>query len=375
MSVDKKITIGLTVFIGSANTSIWSNGAIQNFIFLYVLLNKIDFVKEVILINGGDSDVPSESLMLGDIPIRLARLCDVIDEIDVLIEGGSQLYGNEVAGFRARGGKVVNYQIGNSFIMDKETTLFGRAPARVFDGAVIDEVWTLPHHAHTCKSYWQIMHRTAVHVLPYIWSPMFVDKTIATIPDGVPFGYQAGRAQKKISIFEPNVNVVKTYHYPVLVCEMAYRKDPSRIKAVYVTNTDHIETSVIFQNFMCNTDIGKNGIATIEKRFPIAPFLAMHTDVVVAHQWENQLNNLYFDVLYGGYPLVHNSEMLGAGYYYPSFDANAGADVLLDVLAHHDEHLESYQAAAKACVARVSIDNVDNVRAYADALRRVCQMD
>lgn len=373
MDLEKGLTIGLTVFVGSANTSIWSNGAIQNFIFLYLLLNKIPFVKEVILVNGGDSDVMSNALMLDDLPIRLARLHEVEDQLDLLIEGGAQLDWHTVANFRAKGGRVVNYQIGNSFVMDMETTLFNRDSMRVFDGAKIDAVWTLPHHAPTCRSYWEVMHRCPVDVLPYIWSPMFVDKTITNVPQGGQFGYQPSEGKKRITIFEPNLNVVKSYHYPVLVCEAAYRRDPTRIKSVFVTNTEHIKTDATFQNFMCSTDIGQKGIATIENRFPIAHFLALHTDIVVAHQWENQLNNLYFDVLYGNYPLIHNSEMLKGGYYYPSFDASAGADVLLDVLEHHDQHLDAYRAASQQCVANVNIDHPDNIKAYSDALLRVCQ--
>ena len=373
MDLDQGLTIGLTVFVGSANTSIWSNGAIQNYIFLYLLLNKIPFIKEVILVNGGDGDEFSDALMVDDLSIRLARLHEVVDQLDILIEGGSQLDCHTTASFRAKGGRVINYQIGNSFIMDQETTLFNRDSMRVFDGAEVDEVWTLPHHEKTCRSYWEVMHRCPVHVLPYIWSPMFVDKTITNIPQGGQFSYQPSKGKKRITIFEPNLNVVKTYHYPVLVCEVAYRKDPTLIQSVFVTNTEHIKTDATFQNFMCNTDVGMKGIATIENRFPIAHFLALHTDIVVTHQWENQLNNLYFDVLYGNYPLIHNSEMLKGGYYYPSFDASKGADVLLDVLAHHDQHLDAYRAASQRCVANVNIDHPDNIKAYADALLRVCQ--
>ena len=373
--LDHGLTIGITIFVGSVATSIWSNGAIQNYLFLYLLLNKIAFVKEVILINGGDGEVVPDAWMVEDLPIRVARIHEVVDQLDILIEGGTHLEMPVTARFHADGGRVIYYNIGNSFIMDMEASLFNRDAMRVFDGAIVDEVWTLPHHEKTCRSYWEIMNRCPVHVLPYIWSPMFMEKTVTNIPDGGQFGYRPKEGKKRITIFEPNLNVVKSYHYPVLVCEAAYRLDPTLIQSVFVTNTEYIQKDVTFQNFMCNTDIGQKGIATIENRFPIAHFLALYTDVVVTHQWENQLNNLYFDVLYGNYPLIHNSEMLTGGYYYPSFDAAQGADVLLDVLAHHDQNLDKYREAAEQCVASVNIDHPDNVKAYADALLRVCRMN
>ncbi len=371
MDSHKRLTIGLTVFIGSANSSIWSNGAIQNFVFLYLLLNKISLVQEVIFINGGDSDELS-SLMLDGLQIRIARLHEVIDQLDVLIEGGAQLDWQTIQNFRAKGGKVVNYQVGNSFIMDQETVLFNRAATRVFDGSIFDEVWTIPQHEKTCRSYWQVMHRSPVYVLPHIWSPMFLDRTIASVPDGGHFGYTPHGGKKRITIFEPNLNVVKTYHYPLLVCEAAYRRDPSQIQAVYVTNTAHISTDATFQNFLVNTDLGLSGVASIEDRFPIAHFLALHTDIVVTHQWENELNYLYYDVLYGGYPLIHNSPALKCGYYFESFNAANGADVLLDVLAHHDQRIEAYQAEAQAWLKTVQVDYQPNIQAYENALKRVC---
>ena len=76
---------------------------------------------------------------------------------------------------------------------------------------------------------------------------------------------------------------------------------------------------------------------TIEPRFVSPQFLANHCDAVVTHHWENGLNYLYYEVLYGGYPLIHNSEFLkDYGYYYDDFDAESGADALLSARAEHD---------------------------------------
>ena len=57
---------------------------------------------------------------------------------------------------------------------------------------------------------------------------------------------------------------------------------------------------------------------SFEQRFVSADFLTNHCDAVVTHHWENGLNYLYYEVLHGGYPLVHNSACLKDwGYYYP----------------------------------------------------------
>ena len=46
---------------------------------------------------------------------------------------------------------------------------------------------------------------------------------------------------------------------------------------------------------------------------------------VVTHQTLNELTNLYFETLYLGLPLIHNSPMLeDYGYYYNDFDLEKG---------------------------------------------------
>jgi hypothetical protein len=52
-------------------------------------------------------------------------------------------------------------------------------------------------------------------------------------------------------------------------------------------------------------------------RHGIVAMLGREVDCVITHQWENDLNYLYWDVLSLGYPLVHNSSRIkDAGYYY-----------------------------------------------------------
>lgn len=364
----KRLTVGITFFVSTRVSDIWSNGAVQNIIFLFLLLKKMPSVAEVLLINGGDGDVLPEGLLLGDMPLQFYRIKEVAHRLDVLIDGNAQMSIPDMQSVQAHGGKIVNYLIGNDFVIDMERCLFGRPSGTMFNGLKYDAVWTLPHHEKTCRSYFEVMHRCSVTVVPYIWSPMFLNKGIDSLKVPSSYFYQPKPGPKKIAIFEPNLNVVKTCHYPLLVCEEAYRREPELFKAVYVTNTTHMKTNDTFQHFIGTMDIAMNKVATIEDRFQTPYFLSEHTDIVVSHQWENQLNNLYLDVLYGGYPLVHNSEMLKCGYYYEPFNAKAGAEVLLEVMHNHDSRIEEYNAQANAYLATVQLDYPENIRQYEQAL-------
>ena len=93
---------------------------------------------------------------------------------------------------------------------------------------------------------------------------------------------------------------------------------------------------------------------TLEPRFVGLEFLANHADAVVTHHWENGLNYLFYETLWGDYPLVHNSEFLdGLGYLYASFDAEEGAAALLDAKARHDDELDHRRFRAAELFARL----------------------
>ena len=91
---------------------------------------------------------------------------------------------------------------------------------------------------------------------------------------------------------------------------------------------------------------------SFELRFASADFLANYCDAVVTHHWQNGLNYFYYEVLHGGYLLIHNSEFLcDHGYYYPDFAADVGGEVLIAAFDTHDANLDAYRAANPANVA------------------------
>lgn len=373
---NRQITVGLSFWLNKDQTdaSIWSNGATQNTFFMYMMLLRSPRIREVILLNGGDAtaaDVPA-SLMLGDTPLNIQPLYEAMDKVDILMEIGLKMGPDEVARVRSRGAKAVAYKVGNDYVMDVESIVFQNRKGPVFNGAQFDEVWSIPQHMRTCASYWEVGQRCPVIEVPHIWSPHFCEQAMAQ--GGLRAGYQPGKRQKRVSIFEPNVNVVKSCHYPMLGCELAYRERPDLLAEVYVLNTEHLKDHETFKLFALNLDIVKNHIASFESRHIAPLFLAKYTDIVVAHQWENALNYLYYDVLYGGYPLVHNSDMLkDVGYYYESFDARSCADALIDAMEHHDSRFVDYNQRSAALLKRIDIGNPANANIHVDHMFRLLE--
>jgi hypothetical protein len=203
-------------------------------------------------------------------------------------------------------------------------------------------------------------------MMPHIWAPYFLERRIAQLAnEGIAFGYQPGRRKWRLSTLEANISVVKTCHYPMLACEAFFRAQPDAVEHLYVVNALHMKAHPTFLYFANSLNLIRQHKATFEQRFDLAGFLSQHADAVVSHQWENAQNYLYYDVLHGGYPLIHNSPMLGdAGYYYPGFDSEAGGRALLEAWQNHDAQLDSYRKKAGALLGLVSIDHPSNLDAF-----------
>ena len=375
----KKYKIGITFNLESQVTDILANGANQNVIHLYHLFQHSDLIKDVVLVSWGPEKrtTPPEGFMLEGMNLKFAYVEDIIDELDVLIEGTLVIEPSQVTRMHDHGGKVVCYKMGNDFIMDMENFLFDKKAGRVFNGTTFDAVWMIPQHENTCKSYFSIMYHCPSYVVPAIWSPIFCDQVIKRIKEehNLDFGYKPNLDQKakRIASFEANINVVKTCFTPILICEQAYRQHPEKIKNVYLCNTYDKKDNPTFFNFIGRTDLVKDGVMTVEGRYQMPDFLTRYVDIVLSHQWENGLNYAYNDALYGGYPFIHNSKLIpkGIGYYYEQFDAFEGAKVLLDIIDNHDKHHEEYVKRANEYLDSQLPTNPVNIYMYEKEIKRL----
>ncbi len=374
----KKLRVAITVNSEeNQKPSVWSSGAWQNVIFLYYLLQESQNLASVRLLNHAHK--PSKTLeVIKGLEIPLYTISELQDDVDVVIIMGIQLGAENTAILRKNGTKVICFHVGNHYIITLENILFGLQEKRGggdFDGAELDAIWTLPHHYNTCHDFFEITHQVPVYNMPYIWNALFIDHAIHSNNLGDKFGYKGdnkdkNKEKKKIVIFEPNINLVKTSIYPMLISELAYRAKPDLIAGVHVTNTSKFHQQKAFNQFAFTLSMTKNGVASYDDRYDTPSFMSFYGDIVVTHQWENGLNNLYFDLLYGAYPLIHNSPFLKSiGYYYDGFDAKQGAQELIQALSAHNS--VEYQKKCKKLLNQVDIYNPHNIQKYENVLFEV----
>jgi hypothetical protein len=372
----KKLRVGVTIFIREGEQSLWENGIFQNCLYLVRLLQKCDIVGQACLVAVGSSDL-AHSRLLVDVPLQAIGLDEALQTLDVVIEMSAQLDPRWIDAFRLRGKSVVAMRVGNDYVIDVERMMFNKPHALLANRARYDEVWTLQQYEKSGKPYYESIWRIPVQIMPHLWSPEVLDRALQQHGMTFKFGYRTGRSRWRMGIVEPNICMVKTCFIPLLSCEMAHRLNPQMLERVVCYNSSHLLGEAHFKHFTSGLDVVRHGLTQFETRIPMFAVLGDRVDGIFSHQWENAQNYVYYEVLYGGYPLIHNSPILrqhGVGYCYDAFDCEAGGQTLLKAHAQHDHHISEYRQNAKRYLQTVGPDHPHNIQVYSQALMRVMQM-
>ena len=343
MANKELLRIGITIGLHSANETLWNNGIKQNAVFLAEALRHCPNVASVTLVNTTAVEVSAA------LPWDLKRwptrsFEQAKDQLDVLIELGGQISAEQTSYLKQRGARLVSYCCGFEYVHMMESIMFGRpgAGANLFINQRYDDIWMVPQVDHISRSYFEVLRRQSAKPVPFVWSPVFIEQRSATLPAGGIYQPRPEQA-RRLSVLEPNINVVKFCLYPALIAEQAYRSSPESIALLQVTNAlEMAQKNMDFIALMNQLDIVQAHKAVFLGRFDTPQFLAEKTDIVVSHQWENPLNYLYLEVCWQGYALVHNAHLCpDLGYYYRDNDVSEGAAQLGRAIREHDANADA----------------------------------
>lgn len=325
------LRIGITIpsGIGDPLAALWQSGVHQNAVFLCQLMRHVPGVAFAELTFWPD-DGRTASTLAGSFNLPSRPLSRALGDLNVLIELGMRADAGAMRAFRARGGKLVSYMAGNAMVMNFEAVANKTPYGEILNHAGYDAVWITPQHWHTNQAYARLTRSDSVQLAPHIWHPAIFERLAAQFG-----GLVSPRRQPpfRVGIFDPSVNVVKTFHLPVLVCEGAYRLRPDLIDRVLMFGASGFKGNPHFEEFCGALDLLRAGRLFAEDRHPAASVFGRHIDAVVTHHWENGLNYLYWDTLHAGLPLVHNSlDIADAGFSFSAFDPQSGAQALIQAL-------------------------------------------
>ncbi len=363
------LRVGVTIGLQHEAETLWSNGIKQNAVFLTTALRHSPLVRSVTLVNT------TAVAITPSIPWDLSRwpVCtfeQARDDLDILIELGGQIDAAQTSYLKDRGTRLVSYCCGSEYVQAMQAVLFNRPlwGHQLFVNQRYDAIWMVPQVASTSQHYFQTLRRRPTQVVPFVWEPVFLQARSSGFPAEGEFRPRPG--PKRLTVMEPNHDVVKFCLYPILIAEEAFRQQPELISFLHVTNAEALaNASPDFVALMNQLDIVRAHKAAFVGRFDTPQFLAEMTDVVISHQWDNPLNYFYLEVCWQGFPLVHNADLCSdLGYHYPHNDVQAGCRQLLGALTQHDSQWQTYRARQRQRIARFLPDNPAVVADYGKLL-------
>lgn len=359
------LRIGVTIGLHQTDETLWNNGIKQNAVFLVDALRHCPGVASAILVNT--TSVPITSALPWDLTRWPTRAFDdVKDQLDVVIELGGQIDSARTDYLKDRDVRLVSYCCGFEYIHAAEAMMFGKTlwGGNLFVNRRYDDLWFIPQVAGNTQSYLEVMRRQSGRVVPFVWSPEFIEARSREFPEGGVYRPRVG--PRRLTVMEPNINIVKFCLYPVLIAELAYRARPDDIEILQVTNAlTMAQNHVDFIALMNQLDIVRGHKAVFSGRHDTPAFLAQNTDIVISHQLENPLNYFYLEVCWQGYPLIHNASLCpDLGYYYEGNDAQRGAQRLMEAMDHHDVQAQAYRDWQRRLIGRYAPDSLDVVRSY-----------
>ncbi len=374
----KKINIGITISIDPTE-SLFTNGIRQNVIILRELYEKCDGVENSYIINTSGKQIPDDpSLPLYPFKKFIIDLKDVKKYCNFIVVAHGSLLPSEYKDFHESGIKITKLILGNLFSMFNEQILFKDTGSYygVFNrsNGYISKTWVSEHFFRD-RYFYETLYDSEVKIAPYVWDYRFIEESNNDYKNkrGKSAEYApTNKQEKRILNFEPNLNMVKVNTQSLVVLERFYRQHAEYVGDCYFFNTSVIKQKKDFIDFVKNLDIYKSKKTSFEGGIAIIPALGNYGDIVLASQNQNELNYLYLDAAWMGYPVLHNSSMMqDIGFYYKDNDAQQASEILLDICKNFDKNHEEYKKLSRQKANKYLITNEENIKNYTELINEV----
>lgn len=362
-----RLKIGITaVETDSSVRTLWSNGIGQNIGYLALMFQRMDIIDSVFIVSCPKGNTHPLGNMFG---FPVIPIDDAVNSLDIIIELGVRItQPHLVRALRQRGGKLISYIAGNTLVMNLEQLARNTGAGDWVSPERYDATWITPQNWHTNHGYIKLTMAEKTSMAPHIWDPICLNQA-AFQSKRNPFYKKPENNSWVLGCFEPNINVYKTFHLSLLTAENAYRQRQDLVARMLLFCTYQLRESEHLTSMINALDIGQAKKVFVENRMLLIDVMGPHVQAVLSHQWQNYQNYLYWEVLYLGWPLIHNSTFFqDVGYYYPEFDPIKGGDVLVDALANHDEYRIKQAPAIRDTLWNLSINNPKVQARYAELI-------
>jgi hypothetical protein len=366
-----KINLGITVLIDKPTESFFTNGIRQNAIIMRDLYKKIDFVGDVYYVNFGKQKDYSQSPWK-EYEENIIQFEEMFDKINVLVVSCVTINKDIAELAKKKGIKIVHHIMGNEYYSFVESVLFKKEETTVFSKERhYDAVWISPHLYETNKDIFEVSYECPAYAGAYVWSPQFLEQHVNALYETKKIASKiynpAGIEQKRLGVFEPNLSFMKNSIFPILIGEKLQLKHPELLDSLNLFGSSSIKDKKQLINFVKTLEIQKNKKIFFEDRYPIAWALFQHTDILLSHTHHCDLNYVYFDAAWLGFPVVHNSKFIKKlGWYYDEFDADDAVKQIKKSINYFDNanNREKYLKNSKEFISAYLPTQDKNVEAY-----------
>lgn len=377
------MNIGITSFFKKEGDSIWKNGISQNVLMLADLLSSIDSYK-VSILNIGEASISD----IRKIPFIENYNIDILDistidriknQYNLIITLGGMPSDNLLNIFKSnKDNRIVFYKGGNDFVNQIETILYGQyrgwdyikmKDKKLNFSSLCDEVWFVPQQEFHNKDYYEIVYDSKSRVVPFVWSPSFLEKSHKLINkelDNTPYFDDKNFENWRFVSFEPNMSILKNMMPIIYYMNYSYKnlKNKDLIEKLIITNSKGHKENTDLIHAVKDLMLFKDKKISFDNRYPIVYVLSKFSEAVVSHQWGNALNYTYLDASYFGIPLVHNANLCkDLGYYYEDWKLKEASKQVLKVIDERKSD-KSYTERQRKILYRYTKKNKDMVDQY-----------
>jgi hypothetical protein len=363
--------IGIVIHSGAA---LFSNGITQNAYFLYMCLEHCGYTCKLLCNESNPVPFQHDSLPLQQIVCDNISLFDPT-EFKLIITVTRSISREQYEMFHSNHIRVIGLVCGNHYMQDQEYFIHGSS-SHTFSGkaTTVDELWTIPCYKHS-HTYLETIRKVPVFAVPHLWHPCILEQRtvrLSKVPaERLNYDLSAHTGDKlNIIIMEPNLALFKNAWTPIVACEYLHLKYPELINNVYIFNfPDHALSMAKTLSLGSKLQLfRRKEMDEILIYFNSQP----HIPIFLSHQTLNELNYLYYELLYFGYPLVHNSRMLETcGYYYDENNIERCADSILQAWKHHSKHTYTYKTTANRFLEQVNPLDSDVCRLWNEKIKSV----
>lgn len=356
---------------------LFANGITQNAYFIFQCLENCGFKCQFLC-----HETDPEKLEYRDIPLKTISMDSKIfnpTEYHTIITITRGLTNELYILLKSFSVRVISFICGNFLTQHMDDFVRGESlpgvSTNICQKTNADEMWIIPSYTY-CIDYMSLIKGiTSTKVVPHLWAKTFVVDALRGDKSDMRLFYNPEiHSDKKLTILilEPNLAFCKNSWLPIIVSEKINQLFPDLIDNVYVFNFPTHDLAIkMTSNLTLGSKLRKFKRLTITEIFEF--FNSSKTvPVILSYQYLNSLNYLYYEALYYGWPLVHNSgDLDDCGYFYPENNLSKCVDSILRAFHTHNDIHKYYLKVAHEYLKKVDPVDDGNKKIWTDLINNV----